>query len=61
MVEFLPSKQAVAGSSPVSRFHFLIVPLRLGQKPLHTKQAVSSQRGAIFFWEILVNESLPRF
>ena len=40
MVEFLPSKQAVAGSSPVSRSIVYIVSLQAGEKPLGDNQAV---------------------
>ena len=40
MVEFLPSKQAVAGSSPVSRSIMYIVSLQAGEKPPGDNQAV---------------------
>ena len=40
VVEFLPSKQAVAGSSPVSRFFFKTVSLEALHRPLYDKQAV---------------------
>jgi hypothetical protein len=38
-IEFLPSKQAVAGSSPVSRSHLYIVSLQAGHKPPGGNQA----------------------
>ncbi len=44
MVEFLPSKQAVAGSSPVSRSSSLTVALDGPGKPVHGKQAVMAHR-----------------
>ena len=43
MVEFLPSKQAVAGSSPVSRSTISIVSLLAGDKPPGDNQAVFLQ------------------
>jgi hypothetical protein len=39
LVEFLPSKQAVAGSSPVSRSPVYIVSLQAGHKPPGGNQA----------------------
>jgi hypothetical protein len=39
VVEFLPSKQAVAGSSPVSRSTLCIVSLQAGHKPPGGNQA----------------------
>src|SRR6266699_3806241 len=40
VVEFLPSKQAVAGSSPVSRSHQYIVSLQALLTPVGNNQAV---------------------
>ncbi len=40
VVEFLPSKQAVAGSSPVSRSRIYIVSVLAGQKSPGNNQAV---------------------
>ena len=43
VVEFLPSKQAVAGSSPVSRSFVYIVSLQAGEKPSGDNQAAIRQ------------------
>src|SRR5215472_624123 len=49
VVEFLPSKQAVAGSSPVSRSKADTVTLKELHRPLQRKQAVMAQRdGGVF-------------
>src|SRR5713226_9200314 len=49
LVEFLPSKQAVAGSSPVSRSHSETVSLLAHQKPLRGKQAVMQSASRRFY------------
>src|SRR5260221_2149112 len=50
LVEFLPSKQAVAGSSPVSRSQMYIVSLQAGEKPPGGNQAALWQaRGRCFY------------
>ncbi len=62
MVEFLPSKQAVAGSSPVSRSFPSTVYLDGPGKPPDGKQAVVPFRGDGFFMcQKAFNEHLPCF
>ena len=60
VVEFLPSKQAVAGSSPVSRSTQETVSLQALLKPVGDNQAVKREQGGGFaFGERAFNESLP--
>jgi hypothetical protein len=62
VVEFLPSKQAVAGSSPVSRSLSSLVSLKAHDRPLHIKQAVRGyQGGDLVFGQTAFNEHLPHF
>ena len=60
MVEFLPSKQAVAGSSPVSRFSLKIVPLEALVKPFDTDRRRNIPlEGDCVFGENAFNDYLP--
>jgi hypothetical protein len=62
LVEFLPSKQAVAGSSPVSRSSSLTVSFLALDRPLHKKQAASkSGRDGFFVAQKVFNRHLPHF
>ncbi len=61
MVEFLPSKQAVAGSSPVSRSTSETVALETLGKPVRGKLAVIPIReGGFFVPHKVFNKHLPR-
>jgi len=58
----LPSKQAVAGSSPVSRSLFETVALEVLHKPLDRKRAVMTDRaGGFFMGRKGSNGHLPSF
>ena len=60
LVEFLPSKQAVAGSSPVSRSQIYIVSLQAGEKPPGGNQAVIRQaRDDVFLCQNAYSDILP--
>ncbi len=62
MVEFLPSKQAVAGSSPVSRSTVETVSVQALDRPLHKKQAMKAPgRGGFLVPHKAFNEHLPSF
>ncbi len=62
VVEFLPSKQAVAGSSPVSRSSSFIVPFRRLDRPLHEKRAVKvPERDDVYGAQKPFNGHLPSF
>src|SRR5215467_3592308 len=60
--DHLPSKQAVAGSSPVSRSSFYTVALEVLHRPLYRKRAVMSKRdGGFFHGPKASNGHLPSF
>lgn len=62
MVEFLPSKQAVAGSSPVSRFFLETVSLDRLVRPSQSNLRKQPPREAVFFLSPKAfNEHLPSF
>src|SRR5215470_14939016 len=61
-VEFLPSKQAVAGSSPVSRSTSSTAALAVLHRPQIRKRAVMTDRdGGFFPGRKASNEHLPSF
>src|SRR5215467_15098770 len=58
--DHLPSKQAVAGSSPVSRSSLYTVALEVLHRPLYRKRAVMSKRdGGCFHGRKASNGHLP--
>jgi hypothetical protein len=60
LVEFLPSKQAVAGSSPVSRFSSTTVVLKELHRPIHRKQAVKTdEKDGFLLAQKAFNDNLP--
>src|SRR6266566_1801990 len=62
LVEFLPSKQAVAGSSPVSRSTCKTVVLKVLHKPFQRKRAVMTyEKDGFLFGQKVFNGHLPSF
>jgi hypothetical protein len=62
VVEFLPSKQAVAGSSPVSRSFLYTVALEVLHRPFQRKRAVMTKRdGGFLVPHKVFNGHLPSF